>query len=57
MIGLVATVWLILQIITGFVSRFAKQSSKVNPAICILTRNIHLISSYVVVFLSKFNSL
>jgi hypothetical protein len=56
-VGLVLVCWIGLQLITGILTRLSKRSSRLNPNLCILIRRIHMISSYLIMFMSKYNYL
>ena len=55
--GLIVTIWLGLQIITGILARVIQYSPKVGTNFCIWTKRLHMISSYLIMILAKFNYL
>lgn len=54
-VGVILVFWIGLQIITGTLTRLAKRSDKISPKLCIWIRKIHMISSYTIMLMSKYN--
>lgn len=50
-------IWIGLQIITGILARVIQYSPKIMSNLCILTKRVHYISSYLIIILAKFNYL
>ena len=55
--GLIVVIWLGVQIVTGVLARVIQYSAQVSTNICILTKRIHQISSYLLMIAAKFNYL
>ena len=55
--GLIVTIWLGIEIVTGILARVIQYSTKISPNICIWTKRIHHISSYLLMIAAKFNYL
>ena len=57
LVGFILVCGMGLQIITGFLSRFIKQSAIINPHLCIWIRRVHMFSSIGITLLGKCNYL
>lgn len=55
--GLAITIWLSLQIVTGILARIVQSRPGVRTNTCVLVKRVHLISSYLLMLVSKFNYL